>query len=129
MTVDKHSNTIRLVHYTTHEYLKSQLPNAENEIAVSCVTYLSFDRFAVGLCSTREEFSIRLQENPLYKYAARNWGHHASAASIVESLILDFLESEAKVSACAQALAAFGIDIYDYFEPTKITGIHLAAYF
>ncbi|KAL1984356.1 hypothetical protein VTN96DRAFT_9217 [Rasamsonia emersonii] len=68
--VDKHSNPIRLVHYTTQEFLKSQLPNAERKIAVTCVTYLSFNRFAAGLCSIPEKFNIRLKENPLYEYAA-----------------------------------------------------------
>ena len=63
--------------------------------------------FETGFCPTDEEFEARLQLNPLYDYAARNWGHHARAASTeVEQLILDFLESEAKVSASSQAMMA-----------------------
>ncbi|KAL1984357.1 hypothetical protein VTN96DRAFT_9218 [Rasamsonia emersonii] len=47
-----------------------------------------------------------------------------------ESLILNFLESEAKVSVCVQAGIALKNDLfYDYLEQTKMTGIHLAAYF
>jgi hypothetical protein len=42
-------------------------------------------------------------------YAARNWGHRVCAASTeVEQLILDFLESEAKVSASSQTMMVAG---------------------
>ena len=50
------------------------------------------------------KFEERLQQNPLYDYAARNWGHHARAASMeVEQLVVNLLKSEAKVSSCSQA--------------------------
>src|SRR5436305_1122594 len=80
VTVDEESNIIRLVHYTTQEYFErtqaSWFPNAETDIAETCGTYLSFDTFESGCCATDEEFKERLQLNPLYNYAARNWEHH-----------------------------------------------------
>jgi ankyrin repeat protein len=77
------------------------------------------------------EFKVRLQENVLYDYAARNWGHHARAASTdVEQLILSFLECEAKVSASSQAILASRKYLgYDEGVPSEMTGVHLAAYF
>lgn len=46
VTVDMESGTIGLIHYTTQEYLEGTratwFPNAEAEIATSCLTYLLF---------------------------------------------------------------------------------------
>src|SRR4051794_7628449 len=111
VTVDEESDIIRLVHYTAQEYFErtqtSWFPNAEIEIAKTCETYLSFDTFESGFCPNHEEFEERLQLNPLYDYAARNWGHHARAASNKgEQLILNLLKSEAKVSSCTQVMMA-----------------------
>jgi hypothetical protein len=106
-------------------------PNAQGDITTTCVTYLSFDAFEAGFCPTDEEFKARLQLNPFYDYAARNWGHHARAASIeVEQLILDLLEDEAKVSGSSQAMLASG-SYFDYSQtvPKQMTGVRLAAYF
>src|SRR5437667_7574207 len=76
VTVDEESNIIRLVHYTTQEYFertqKCWFPDTETKIMETCVTYLLFDAFDSGPCSTDEQFEARLQENALYDYAARN---------------------------------------------------------
>jgi hypothetical protein len=76
VTVDRESNIIRLVHYTAQDYFertqKHWFPTAEAEIAIACVTYISFDDFESGVCQTQEEFEARLQLNPLYDYAGRN---------------------------------------------------------
>jgi hypothetical protein len=111
VTVDEESRIIRLVHYTTQEYFertqRDWFPNIETDVTEVCVTYLSFNCFATGFCPTDDEFEARLQQNPLYDYAARNWGHHARATSVVEQLVVDFLESKSKVSASSQEMMAF----------------------
>jgi ankyrin repeat protein len=138
VTVDEESCIIRLVHYTTQQYFErtwtSWFPNAQTDITTTCVTYLSFNNFETGFCPTDEKFEERLQLNPLYDYAARNWGHHAHTASAeVAELILDFLESEPKVSASTQAMMAskhFSRDLgYSQRVPKRMAGVHLAAYF
>jgi hypothetical protein len=135
VTIEKDSDIIQLVHYTTQEYFKrTSFPNAETDMTVTCVTYLSFDAFAAGFCPTDEEFEARLQLNPLYNYAARNWGYHAHAASTeVAQLILDFLDSAAKVSASSQAMMApkryRSHSKYSQEVTRQMTGVHLAAYF
>ena len=138
VTIDEESEIIRLVHYTTQEYFeRTQMvlfPDAQRNIAVTCVTYLLFDAFETSFCPTDDEFEARLQLNPLYHYAAQNWGHHARAASTeVEQLVLDFLESEAKVSSSCQAMAASksysGDSGYSQEVPRQMAGVHLAAYF
>jgi ankyrin repeat protein len=135
VTVDEESNIIRLLNPTIQEYFdqtqKHWFSNAEIDIATTCVTYLSFDTFGSGFCQTDEDFEKRLRSNILYDYAARNWGHHACAASTVaEELIVHFLENEAKVSACSQAMMNSGrYSGYSQRVPRKIKGEHLVAYF
>ena len=84
--------------------LRKRFPNAKTDIAKTCITYLSFDAFEAGFCSTDEEFETRLHSNPLYDYAARNWGHHIRKAPDAYDPTLEFLKSEAKVSASSQAM-------------------------
>ena len=135
VTLDEESDIIRLVHYTTQEYFErtrmTWFPDAQKDIARACVTYLSFDTFKAGSCLTDEEFEARLQQNPLYDYAARNWGDHARAASTeIEQPFLDFLESKAKVSAASEVVMPYeGYYPYRQRRPRPETGVHLAAYF
>ena len=135
INIDAQSHVVRLVHYTTQDYLertsKDWFPKAETYIAKTCITYLSFKTFESGVCQTDEELEERLQLNPLYSYAARNWGHHARTALLeIEQMILDFLWNEAKVSASTQALFAYKIKWRDYSQwvPRQMKGLHLAAY-
>src|SRR5277367_3953063 len=138
VTVDEESDIIRLVHYTTQEYFErtsiSWFPNAQKDIAISCVTYLSFDAFAAGFCQTDEDFEARLRLNPLYDYAAGNWGYHARAASVdVVQLIPRFLKNVAKMAGSSQAMMASkyykGDSGYSRRVPRQMTEVHLAAYF
>ena len=59
VTVDENSQIIRWIHYTTQEYFERtwtlSIPNAQVDIASVCLTYLSFDIFATGFCSTEED--------------------------------------------------------------------------
>lgn len=102
VTIDEESSIIRLVHYTTQEYFERTwtlwFANAQTDITTTCATYLSFGTFEAGFCPTDEKFEERLQLNPLYDYAARNWGYHARVASAeVKQLIVRLLENKAKV--------------------------------
>ncbi|KAL7924627.1 ankyrin repeat-containing domain protein, partial [Trichoderma austrokoningii] len=138
VTIDEKSNIIRLVHYTTQEYFErtqqAWFPDAETEITKTCVTYLSSSVFESGVCPNKYELQARLRSNLLYDYAARNWGHHAGAASETR-LILDFLKSEANVAASSQVLTGFrGMSYRKHqklrkHEKKAMMGIHLAAFF
>lgn len=133
VTVDKESDIIRLVHYTTQEYFERTqqdwFPDAEADITEICVTYLSFSVFESGNCLGRYEFEARLRSNPLYNYTAHHWGHHARAAPD-KQLILDFLESGAKAPTSSQVILAYEDS---WRAPSKSSGtmtcVHLAAYF
>ncbi|KAF2729730.1 hypothetical protein EJ04DRAFT_588331, partial [Polyplosphaeria fusca] len=75
IVVDEESRVVRLVHYTTQEYLerirRTWNPRAQLEIASTCLTYLSFNEFKNGSCSTDAELRERLQQNVFLDYAAR----------------------------------------------------------
>lgn len=137
VTVDEESGIIRLVHYTTQEYLDHTYGRwfsiTEEDITITCLTYLSFNNFATGHCQTDEEFEGRLRENPLYNYAAGNWGHHARKVSSVCQGVTEFLECKPKVQAAAQALMVAERNDedsgYSQRVPSQMSGLHLAAYF
>lgn len=138
VTVDEESDIIRLVHYTTQEYFdrtrSNWFPDSEADISSACITYLSFETFAAGVCMTDQDLKKRFQLHPLYSYAARYWGSHASKASVKRnSLVTGFLQSKAKVLACAQAMMVgqpySGATRYSQRKSKQVTGLHLAAYF
>ncbi|CAG2000637.1 unnamed protein product [Fusarium graminearum] len=137
VTVDEESGIIRLVHYTTQEYLKRTreqwFRDPESVIATTCVTYLSFIVFETGFCETDHKFEERLRSSPFYDYAAHNWGHHARKDVTSNQVVINFLKSQAKVEASCQALMAaklFSFDTnYSQDLPRKMTGLHLACLF
>jgi ankyrin repeat protein len=137
VTIDEESDIIRLAHYTTQEYLDQTkhdwFPDAQTRIVKSCVTYLSFDAFKTGFCSTDEEFRARLQDNAFYGYAAQNWGHHTRKAppSVqTEEFVLQFLESDMIVAGASQAMLTFGNNSgHNRGPPRGVNGLHLTTYF
>lgn len=137
VTIDKESEIIRLVHYTTQEYFertqRQWFPNTQADITTVCVTYLSLDDFESGICQNDDEFEKRLQSKNLYNYAAHNWGHHAREASTLYQGITEFLQKQGQVEGSSQALMAVkrwpGHTEYSRAIPKEMTGLHLAAYF
>ncbi|KAK2747592.1 hypothetical protein FQN55_004946 [Onygenales sp. PD_40] len=138
ITVDKQSDIIRLVHYTAESYFRESgatfIPNAEIHISRICLVYVSFDTFESGFCSTDASYEEKLKHNPLYEYAAKNWGHHACAAETdTERSALSLLEGEQKLLGCTQAMLALkhhSRDVgYSQRVPQQVTAAHVAAYF
>lgn len=136
VTVDRESNVVRLVHYTTQEYFdRTQnhwFPAAEDVITTTCVTYLSFSAFGTGLCGPHQDFEERLQSYPFYNYAAHSWGHHARNSRTLNQCVINFLENDLNVDAASQALFATKLHLHGGgFRriPQQTTGMHLAAYF
>lgn len=133
VTVDDVSDIIRLVHYTTQEFFErtqmTWFPYAQRDIGRTCITYLSFDTFEAGFCISEEGFKTRLQQNPLFDYAAQNWGHHVRLASDEMSpSTFGFSQNTAKVESASQALMIQEF-IYVSNLPRRVNGVHLAAYF
>ena len=137
VTIDQESNIIRLVHYTTQEYFERNrvniFPNGQTSITMTCLTYLSFDVFADGYCSSDEQMETRLKENPLLRYAAQHWGHHAIGGpeQTVMGRILEFLAQDSRLSCFVQAmrLPEYRYSGYSQTAPKAIPGLWAAAFF
>lgn len=137
ITIEGHYDVIRLVHHTTQQYFEQSgrfwLPNADKDLALTCLTYLSSEHFASGHCKSDQEFEARLRSFAFYNYAARYWGCHARAVSTeIKLTILKFLQDEDKVSSCCQALFAGSKLLYHGYSqdvPRYATALHLASYF
>ena len=60
VTIDEQSRIIRLVYYTTQEYFErtqsKQFSNAQINITIIYVTYLSFNEFKSRICQNDKEF-------------------------------------------------------------------------
>ncbi|KAK1775995.1 hypothetical protein QBC45DRAFT_480219 [Copromyces sp. CBS 386.78] len=95
--VDDKSQEVRLVHYTTQEYLEqcyfklSLNINPHNTITEVCVTYLMYSIFKSGPCKSKgDDYIGRIRTHLLYFYAATYWRHHARLCSEPSKLLLEF---------------------------------------
>jgi ankyrin repeat protein len=78
VAVDADMN-LRFVHFTVQEYFSQHpeclLPLDNLIIAKTCLSYLSFKEFESGYCDSEEKMQRRLEQYPLYSFAARRWNH------------------------------------------------------
>ncbi|KAJ7584529.1 ankyrin repeat-containing domain protein, partial [Mycena floridula] len=88
---------VQLVHYTTHEYFQLKqhqlFPNIQSLMAITCLTYMSFDAFNSDYITpaTRELYA-------LYRYAVCHWGKHAQHdEATVFQHILKFFEKKTNI--------------------------------
>ncbi len=135
VTVDEESQVIRLVHYTTQDFLEgirgNWTPNAQRDISSVCLTYLCFEPFKSGASPNNERFDDRLAKYRFLDYSARFWQFHAAT---VQEQILDLalimLEDSNLVDCVLQTTYAsthqyFGS--YSQSYPAGSTGLHLVA--
>jgi ankyrin repeat protein len=138
VTIDEESKIIRLVHHTTQEYFeRTRLrwnPIAQEEIAMTCLSYLSLSQFRTGSCSNDKLFKERRTANSFLDYAARYWAKHIHPVQQIECIseaALAFLRDENLMSSCMQALSA-GNPLYSRYSqkfPDRTTGVHMSARF
>lgn len=154
----RNTNTVRLVHSSTHEFFKrcgnEYFPDAQQDIATGCLTYLLYDIFKEGwqVDPTGDQFQWelfqgRVQRYPLLPYAAQHWAIHAKTCSEqpVGDLMIRFLEDEYKVSSATEViLSPLLVTKYtDWYHGNcaklyyglssqagnRVSGMHLAAYY
>lgn len=136
VAIDEESDIIRLVHYTTYEYFESVRadlgPHGHLDIAQTCLTYLAFDVFKCGSCSTDAEFERRLKDYPFLDYAALHWGAHALSvqADVFElacAVLLDDNLTSTMIQAAAAPLHRHSRGKYSHYFPKGRIGLHVAA--
>ncbi|KAK2812771.1 hypothetical protein FQN50_001100 [Emmonsiellopsis sp. PD_5] len=144
VAVDNESKAIHLVHNTTQEYFLSSdskdFLDLPIDIASFCLTYLSFDTFGQGYCTTDEILRSRLQSYPFLSYAARNWGRHMPrpdqdqpipSSDPVSDIAVRFLRDDSKTESSAQVLflPAYSQGERSQSSPKMFRGMHVIAYF
>jgi ankyrin repeat protein len=134
VTIDKESDIIHLVHYTTQEYFESIRndwnPDGQLDITRTCLTYLSFDTFRSGNCRSLDEFEAPSKDYPFLDYAAQHWGKHAaSVQDEVSELACSVLLDKNLVSNIVQAVPAYFYEDRCYHQPNpeRRTGLHVIA--
>jgi ankyrin repeat protein len=138
VTIDKESKIIRLVHYTTQEYLEHILVEwntpVKQYVASTCLAYLSLARFQRGSCIDDDQFQERLKTNRFYDYAARYWAEQTRSVQekkLVYQIGLSFLQDAALISSCLQAswVNKSILGKWSQRYPRNTNGFHLCAMF
>jgi ankyrin repeat protein len=97
VAIDTESGIIHLVHYTTHDYLKGLYPDAEMNIAKTCLTYLGLEIFT-DPCTSEMSLDERLSDFAFSSYAAKYWAEHTRGNNERElrSFLLETFRSQGK---------------------------------
>ena len=109
VTYDPQSRIIRLVHYTTQEFIEKirnrRFPTAQADITRTCLTYLSFDH-PKSYVDRYMTILPNIESIPFLRYAAQHWRDHmrASPETNFNELILQNLEQPVKVQCILQAM-------------------------
>lgn len=130
------SGAVHLVHYTAQEYFErrriSLFPNAQIDITSTCLAFLSFETFG-SVCASDDELGQRLEEMPMFLYAASYWGDHAREIDddTVQRRILAYLRKGQHVASSVQTLSVpqYLYSGYSQQYPKDVSGLWLAAYF
>ena len=129
ITVDKEASTVRLIHFTLHEYLSSH-PDIFNRphsaLAEICLTYLNSEQVK----SIPADRSPDLSDIPFLEYSSLYWGVHAKKelSDNASSLALElFQEYDGHISTrllLEQVRNIEGID-----TNFLLNGLHCASFF
>jgi hypothetical protein len=97
--VNNEDGIIRLVHYTTQDYLETrfQRVDANTFIAKTCLTYFGLNVFSEPP-ETKDAVKSLMKKHTLSGYAAKYWGYHAheSREEDLEQAILSTLCTQRK---------------------------------
>ncbi|CAJ0538785.1 Ff.00g067260.m01.CDS01 [Fusarium sp. VM40] len=142
ITIDEKTNVIRLVHFTTQEYINQQpdqlLPMTEQYITRTCLNYISLSGLRIldgDPLSGMTDFLKQVKYHPFYNYAAQNWGHHARDSPISQLELESFvLETDVHTSANLLILTESMVNHLLSRRMGKqdlksFTKLHVAAYF
>jgi ankyrin repeat domain-containing protein 50 len=137
LIVEHESRTVRFTHYTAEDYFKrvreTRFPTAQTIIVGTCLTYLSFDVFATGACTSDEELESRLHANVFLKYAAQGWMHHmhGELSREIKELVLRLFEKEFNLLCFLQVIHIpdfYRFEGYSQQFPKIGNGLHIAAF-
>lgn len=132
---------LSLAHLSVKEYLLSRdCPSnfattpvdANLELAVGCLTYLSYKSLATGPCPSEEDYLERLSKHPFLQHAGIAWTYYVRATHLTVTLynmVVDFfLGSHNIFMSWVQVLVARDSSHWDFY-PQHATPLYYAASF
>ncbi|KAK5073265.1 hypothetical protein LTR51_005907 [Lithohypha guttulata] len=134
--IDQESRVVRLVHYTTQEYLEKirtqWLPEGPGRITQSCLSYLSMDIFVHNQCQWHADLATTIRQHKFLEYAGKHWGMHARTVQHTEirtdvvSFLMnaDYLRFSTMVT-----LGNFNHDETYKCHSSDISAMHISAHF
>jgi len=132
VVVDEDGSTLRLIHYTLHEYLTSHrnlFRNPHSTIAETCLTYLN-SQPVMALSNPRVQGT---QHSPFLEYSSLYWGAHMKEefTDLGRRLALKlFSHSECHISTRILLEHTLGGDsTHSIADSYKFTGLHYASMF
>ncbi|KAF5716200.1 ankyrin repeat-containing protein [Fusarium globosum] len=135
LQIGDNTDDARLIHLTLHEYFskrQGRFLEPENQLAKTCLTYLSFDVFSTGPCEAEQELDKRMSDYALLGYASHHWGDHFAADQDGDDVreIMVFLEDEKRLASSMQAMCIPRHRTAGWHEafPKEFTSLHAAAY-
>jgi hypothetical protein len=97
--VNNEDGIIRLVHYTTQDYLETKFQRVDANIFITktCLTYFGLNVFSEPL-ENEDGLKSLIKKHPLSGYATKYWGYHAhdSREEDLEQVILSTLCTQRK---------------------------------
>jgi hypothetical protein len=123
-----------LADYTTQEYflnkLESLFPDAQVDMALTCLQYFSFGAFKQGHDEWPQSL---LYMYPFIVYAAIHWGHHAhTTEETTSNMVQKFLSHKPNVTFATALLLNFdwqhGLQEYKWHW-SNFSEIHLLSFF
>jgi hypothetical protein len=115
---------VRFTHEQVNAFLQDRHIDLvpKRNMAISCLTYLTFETFEDGPCQDEASFNIRLQERPFGRYAASYWGKYIKGSGEKhhrnQKLLVTLTQSSARKDSIAQLsgaekTGAWDLDIRD----------------
>lgn len=124
VVIDQTQGVLQLVHDSIREHLRESSLLTEDphgEISLQCLTYITLKRFEK---STTTDCNERLQNYPLFQYAADTWFAHfkkAKQKGPVERKVIELLRHGKAITLPSH--------LWDGEFPEETGGLHACAYF
>lgn len=136
VVVDEQNEIIRLAHLTVHEFLINnllELAQMKNEIAIACVTCISFNTFQAGPCEDYYDVQFRAKQYPFYSYACAHCAEHLREMNLgkdhsIYEMLVKLAVSKSLSESYLQMLCSGGTGQFWRHYPTDTTPVHIAAY-
>lgn len=148
VVVNEESQIIRLVHYTTQEYLvriwERRSVECHTSIATICLAYLSFGDHAQVVAQIDDKrrtptpsrartvfiSSPWFRKYPLLQYSAVYWAQHATGMALesMKPTALEFLSSPSRLIVASELLLSMRIKP-QIWTPSRLTALQFAAGF